>query len=80
MEKLLTTACLFVVTTIALVCFIAPFVGAQEAKQSDREARKTYPDFALHVQGAMATTDRGPLQAAFDAHLDPAKQLHSRAV
>ena len=38
MKKLLTTTCLFVVTTIAIVSFIAPFVNAQETKQAEREA------------------------------------------
>ncbi len=36
MKKLLTTASLFVVTTIAIVSFIAPRVSAQETKQSER--------------------------------------------
>jgi len=62
MKKLLSTVCLFVVTTVAIVSFIAPFVSAQEAKQSEREARKTYPDFAL--QAPAINTSAGPEYAS----------------
>ena len=35
MKKHLTTACLFVVTAVAIASFSAPFVSAQETNQSD---------------------------------------------
>src|SRR5207249_8599991 len=38
MKKLLTTACLFVVTTVALVSFIAPPTFAQEPKVNSTPA------------------------------------------
>ncbi len=37
MKKLLTTACLFVVTTIVIVSLLARFVSAQETKLGERE-------------------------------------------
>ena len=56
MKKLLTTACLFVVTAVAIVSFIAPFVSAQEAKQSEREARRSrYMDAVSKVKGGSIT-------------------------
>ena len=56
MKKLLTTACLFVVTVVAIVSFIAPFVSAQEAKQSEREARRSrYMDAVSKVKGGSIT-------------------------
>ncbi|HUF53223.1 MAG TPA: hypothetical protein VMR52_05545 [Dehalococcoidia bacterium] len=56
MKKLLATACLFVVTTVAIVFFIAPLVSAQETKQSEREAMyRRYLEFASYVKGGSIT-------------------------
>ncbi|MGI8784846.1 MAG: hypothetical protein ACR2L2_14480 [Acidobacteriota bacterium] len=72
MKKLLTTACLFVVTIVAIVSFIAaPTVFGQEKKTADVNpspaesvtARKAYPDFA--VQAPVVNTSPGPEYAAW---------------
>jgi len=56
MKKLLTTACLFVVTVVAIVSFIPPVARAQEAKQLEREARRSrYMDAASKVKGGSIT-------------------------
>ena len=52
MKKLLSTACLFVVTVVAIVFSIVPLASAQEAKPSDREAMyRRYLEFASYVKG-----------------------------
>ena len=57
MKKLLTTACLFVVTIVAIVTFIAAStVFGQEKKQAEREAMYyRYLDFASYVKGGSIT-------------------------
>ena len=71
MKKLLTTTCLFVVTTIAIVSFIAPFVSAQEAKQAEPcESLKLLPLSDTTITAAEfvpAGPFRAPGQAAAGA-------------
>ena len=58
------------VSLVVGLAVIAPLVRVQETKQSEREARKTYPDFALQAPLAMAVSARAAEAPSRYAKLD----------